>query len=569
MKKLFLLGMIGAIALTFNACSSDDELANEKVDQKEVKTRFALSLTNSVNTRMAAGVAQEDGRFNGIKDIMLFPAIGAISGTTALELQKIPLADFDAFDAVNANGKVYTDVSIPVGVDHFLFYGRSKLSGNGELKIGYLVNPLNTGDTPEGKLNFELVPWTENLNINTLADLAATTEAQAVITALNAIYAALKADGLNTTCALMAELTAGNTNSIGYFISDLVDVLTRGGEYSNAIRTVVETYFTISGDNNTGYTATWKGAAFPVGYNLPDGAVVVAFDATNEEFSYVQGNVAGLNQPAPGNYVRPAELLYWVNTTAMTSTRAEYSDGHWGSLDWPGVQNLYTRGAVQLSTKSVIMEDQVQYGVGRLDAQVRIKPNVFIMDSGSGIAGAADENPQQVTVPAEGYKMTGILIGGQKNVGWDFTPNGTTEYTIWDSDITATSGIYAKQQDAYSDFNYTLALETIKDTPINIAIEFENNTDNDFHGVGHQIIPAHSKFYLVAQLDPTHATNYDATTLNKVFMQDHNTIIKMTIDEDALKSAYNVVPDLRSQQLEFGLSVNLEWQQGLIFEQDF
>ena len=43
MKKFFIFGMIGAMALSFNACTSDDEVANEKIDQKEVKTRFALS----------------------------------------------------------------------------------------------------------------------------------------------------------------------------------------------------------------------------------------------------------------------------------------------------------------------------------------------------------------------------------------------------------------------------------------------------------------------------------------------------------------------------------------------
>ena len=43
----------------------------------------------------------------------------------------------------------------------------------------------------------------------------------------------------------------------------------------------------------------------------------------------------------------------------------------------------------------------------------------------------------------------------------------------------------------------------------------------------------------------------------------------MIIGKESLKSAYNVIPDLRSPKLEFGLSVNLEWKEGLTFEQTF
>lgn len=73
----------------------------------------------------------------------------------------------------------------------------------------------------------------------------------------------------------------------------------------------------------------------------------------------------------------------------------------------------------------------------------------------------------------------------------------------------------------------------------------------------------------MAQLDPTKAKNYAEGVLDKVFFQDHATKLSLTIDEDALENAYNVVPDLRSPKLEFGLSVNLEWLEGLEFEENF
>lgn len=356
MKKFLVFGMMSAMALTFVACSSDDAV-NENVvvtkDGDAVKTRFALSLTNNVKTRMAAGAAQEDGTFNGIKDIVLFPFNATVDGESTLALQKIQLADFNAFDVETANGKVYSDVLIPVGVNNFLFYGRTQKALGGELKASYDTEYLNTGDKVMDKIYFDLVPY--NDEVKTLADLAATDEAKAVIEALNAIYAAL--DGLTETQAKFAELTAGNTNSIGYFISDLVDALTKGNNYSDAIKTAVENYFTVSGDDASGYTATWSGTEFPAKYNLPDGAVVVAFDAAAKEFAYVQGEVAGLNQPAPGNYVKPAELFYWIKTPAMVSDKAEYSLRNWAGKDWAGVQGLYTEDAVKVTTQSVILKD--------------------------------------------------------------------------------------------------------------------------------------------------------------------------------------------------------------------
>ncbi len=44
------------------------------------------------------------------------------------------------------------------------------------------------------------------------------------------------------------------------------------------------------------------------------------------------------------------------------------------------------------------------------------------------------------------------------------------------------------------------------------------------------------------------------------------TTANFVIGENSLKSAYVTVPDLRSTQISLGLSVNLEWQTGLVFD---
>ena len=51
-------------------------------------------------------------------------------------------------------------------------------------------------------------------------------------------------------------------------------------------------------------------------------------------------------------------------------------------------------------------------------------------------SGAEGGVENYVAVPADGYPVTGILIGGQKQVTWDFTPvEDADEFTIYDANV--------------------------------------------------------------------------------------------------------------------------------------
>ena len=53
--------------------------------------------------------------------------------------------------------------------------------------------------------------------------------------------------------------------------------------------------------------------------------------------------------------------------------------------------------------------------------------------------------------------------------------------------------------------------------------------------------------------------------LNKLTIKDIMIKDVITIGKDALQRAYSTIPDLRSTQMFFGLSVDLEWKAGLNF----
>lgn len=631
MKKFYQFALLGAAALTgavFTACSSDDDLANVNptFDGEAVKTSFTISVGDVKSpTRMEADPVQQDMQFNGMTDIYLFPAKAAITGTTVTSESYINLPDFSAFsdEVLTAQGKIYQDVAFSVGVSNFLFYAASSTPGNGKLRASYKLLPMaqfhGTADwDPEPMLtnsvvdaiHFDLVPIQKEM---TLTKVKAMEAAIASIKPLNDVDAAITeqitAAGAGSTAA--TELTAlqnvlrndlsttpgtpdykpyaGSSLSqkalmtkVYTAVKNLETLIT--ATYTDPIIAAIASSFSVTGDATDGFTLTWKtDPKFPSDdsvLGLPDGSAAVQFDGT--KFDYVMPSVDGLSVPDFTNYVYPARLYYTINTPAMVKD-AEYlttlDDDYptWAEVKTAGA---YAQSPITAATRSVIMKDQVQYAVGRLDVQVRVKPSATITDSGSRDLLDASNNPipQPVTVPADGYKLTGVLIGGQKNVAWDFTPIATsTEYTIWDNVMGNT--IYAKQQTAYAGDNYTLALETAADTKVKVALEFEN-TGNDFYGIDHNIIPAGTKFYLVAELDPASNTSYyeqnpetpwteTSTLINQVFKQDYVTTAKLTINETALQKAYNVVPDLRSPKLEFGLSVDLHWRTGITFEQNF
>lgn len=575
-KNLFLSAAALAGAMTMVSCSSEDEMKPQNGKREEVKTSFTLSVGSvKPGTRMTATSVQAEGTvFQGMEGIKLFPFIGEPDGSTPITISPINLPNFTSFEGLTQNAKVYNDVSIPIGVDHFVFYGMiaDGKKGDGRLAVPYTNTTLFR--TLQDNMYFDLVPRTTNM---ASADQINNDEnAKKVLEVLNGVITDLTNLGIND--ATNAEtygkyleawksMRAGSSASVLALAEALYNSIynVNNGVITDANCPTLTGKFTATQNLDTEYyTLKWNSdPEFPGTYNLPDGAVVVKCDGA--AFKYIQGTVNGLNLPTLDKFVYPAQLAYFVKTQAMVSNQQQFgSDGSYyvnnNGWNWDNVQTggIFNIGKVTMSTQSVVLKDQIQFAVGQLQTKVRVEPNVAIYDNGSSVNGAIDEAPQLVQVPAGGYKLTGVLIGGQKQVDWQFLPKGATEYTIYDKDMT--SEIAAKQQTEYSAENYTLALETAKDADIKLCLEFEN-TGNPFFGVDHQVIPTNGKFYLI--------TDLVVDDNQKVFEQDYITIAKLTIGEGSLKSAYNVIPDLRSPKLELGLSVDLEWQEGITFEQEF
>lgn len=622
-RNLFFIGM-GAMALAtplfLSSCSSSDDIADNtgNTTGEAVKTSFTLSVGmpggNSSSakanpaTRMGDDIAQAQTSpvFRGMDKMTLIPfhlgtAGNTLTGTeTRLGNSNVNLPNTVANSVTKltttGNAKVYTDVSVPTTTNAFLFYGKAIDNEAGQ--------PINTpGDmfkfgtlTPAGLDAGN--PTGINFTPTQIAPSPTTTKADAIATYLTSIanatgWSAVKADAQGNGSALVAlyqnfiTMSAGSSKSVQLALQDLYTSLeslknsqtTENQTVITAIETAITDKATVDGKG----TLTLKDevAGYPEDNNLPDGAATVSWNSTDKKFTASQNSTYTKDAvlvSAFTSYVYPANLWYRANTAIKTSDDAlnsEYKDG----VEWSTILGKYNEdnGTVTASTRSIALKDQIQYAVARLDTKVTCAGTLY------------DHNGAVVALKDGGFPVTGILVGGQKKVDWQFQPStasDATQYTVYDKEMNSTtSGSTTTKMIASttgSIYNHTLLLESSKDQAVNMVVELENNTGKAFYGHNKQVIPAGSKFYMVAQLNPSATSGVTQPTSagtafdrTKVFQQDFTTIANLKIvsnDADGhdkgLGAAYNVIPDLRTPALSIGLSVDLTWQTGLTFDVD-
>lgn len=587
MKIFSKYAYMGAIALVgavgFTACSSDDDLTapqNPTFNGESVKTQFAINIpyAGGKDTRMSEDATQGDGAsasFNGMQSIYLLPLTATGSGASTFN-SIIPLPAFTGFEDGSSNYKLYNDVNVPVGTTHFLFYGigGQSIPSNASDKFanGILKSTLPaTASAGEVKFNLEKIltgnefttPQTKLLEVLNEVSKAPSWSTQSVGTELGDLYTSYK------------TLTGGSANSIKLTMEELYNAVNGLATATSdspektialAIQNKIKEYFTVAGASAP-YTLTWNIsepsdiANYPTNLNVPEGAAQVDWNDGKSAFEYVTNATVGASDKTLNvyNLCYPASLAYFVNTPLKATTEKNVTwpntASNWESEQWDGWTD-----AVAASTQTVALKDNIQYGVANLNTTVTCKTST-LEDNASVVAKDKYSANQHIVVPADGFKVTGLLVGGQPDfASWDMTPfDNNFTMTVYDNSLT---DIYAKYN-AVSNKNYTLLLDNTVESdhkPVNIALELVNSSGSDFYGVDGKIAKG-AKFYLVAQLNPTEGTG---AALSDVFVQDYVTTANLIIT--SLKNAYVTIPDLRASELVLGLSVDLTWKTGLKFD---
>ena len=363
---------------------------------------------------------------------------------------------------------------------------------------------------------------------------------------------------------------------------------------------------------------------FPTNFKMPFGATQLSYDVANRTYTYTdQLPMSGMGGGTTSvfNYMYPAELCYFGNSPIrVTDDPHVTNDYPQGVANWDddaqwaaGVNNntvAWTKaGHVFSTTRSVAMQENINYGTALLKSTVRYGAaqlndnNAMIQQDRTG----ATEANKQIPASAGAFTLTGIVIGGQEGeMGWNYVAKAETPTfadMIYDNNIPSTAIPAYTAGGAKSAPNYTLVWDNWnasqkgnKQNDVYIALEFVNNTGADFWGKNN-LIRNGGTFYIIGKLDPdrdglsgtdrsdgvtwpttpTGATRplyalppYDANgnTIKerRVFIQDYVTEANFVIGENSLQQAYVAVPDLRSTQISLGLSVDLSWSTGLVFD---
>ena len=608
MKKFrffsFASAMLLASAAGMVSCSSDsiEPTGGPGATGQVVKTQFAINIpyggnssTNQAKkvTRMTDEMTQQSGKpFRGISDIVLLTFNGVPSTPGNTEATRIIEIGTDANAyAQEENRKLYRDIEIPVGTSYMLFYGRAtRKSGDTDFKAGKITDKgEKKTEKTLANLSHELTP------INSTANFTTDTEAAKIINALNDIAKAKVTDGKDYTWATIGnettlptwltenekkflaaryneftKLKAGSKTSVVEFIKNLKTALVgeTGEPTIPAERKLTKEIY----DKCVAALGAIESINFPGKFNLPDGAA--SLNWTSGGFAYNTPEKVTIGTGNSINYQKicyPAELSYFVNTTTMVSDKdmSNLSDfpayNDWtnpNGANWEG--KSFSESAVTNLTKTVGLKAPVQYSVAVLKSTVRC--DAATLKDNAKQAGSFDED-QQISVPTNGFKVTGILIGGQPaSVDWQYEPTSSETFanTIYDKEMNGS--MYAKHEASASNANYTLVFDNKKSdaqSPVYVTLELENNSDKAFYGKDGIILKG-AKFYLVGQLNPNETGLTNPNSVNRVFVQDYVTTANFNIK--TLKDAYNCIPDLRTSGINVGLAVDLDWKSGITFD---
>lgn len=581
-----------ASAVAFTGCKSEEQ--NEPTQKApSVTTDITISLPANAaggNAKRMPGTTVQVNNgtsdFQGMGSISLIPFGLAKNATVAGTDQKLGAAlsgitDINATSelAATSKAKKYENVAVPTGTSAFLFYAESKVASIAtptKFQKGSLTYVEATGAANTTKFELEAIQPNSIATNAALVGLIAYVQSVADATDGAATPKAWKnyttADNEGFTDLFNTYKTVKNLNSFNVenMMNDLLATLSI---VDNTLSTNIQA--AIKSSTYVDYNSTTKKvslksayAGFPASIDLPDGAITISYDATAGTFgssadkSFVGADASSMQVAPLDLYTYPASLWYYANTTISTSNQSEATALANATMSWAEVLGEYdnANGSVNASTRSIALTNPINYAVGRLDVKVKL--------GSASLVDAALPTAATIACNDDGkrFTLTGVLVGGQKNVGWDFTPDTyagskTSAYMIYDKVMTNTINVTT----TYSSANSTLVLETLADgttgSDAMIAIELLNNTGEDFIGAD-GVIHNGGKFYLVGKLASASAT----TTPKKVFLKDYTTIAQLNIVD--LKHAYNGIPDLRTPTLEIGLSVDLSWTEGTTYSVD-
>lgn len=512
--------------------------------------------------------------------------------------------------AALSNGAVYTSPStLTPGVNRLLAYAYDNNGTPGPIKgalvttfYDYDQNQWQT-DLQPANIRFQLKPikkGNEYLGINgdtdvkTIAEelaeyLTSIANAEVTVGGVTKTWKAYATNDANADLKLLfknftnqlsddvGEVLPGSAANVKAWVTELKKTLNgltslTGNDVAIKEAIIAAINDKLDNSNPQDWTETsWKG--FPASLGLPDGAAVVRWDGEKFVPETQTTTVADINNLERFTY--PAEIYYYGNSHTMVSSedlsgnfssKSKWEKDPNNGSDTDYVLDRFEEKEVDAFTKTVAMKEPLQYGVAQLLVALNKTETSSLKDSKNADIDVDTDNPKK-------FKLTGIIVGGQLPVGFDFTPGSAMQgYSeekmsfIYDNQVqTNGSGedknFYLSSTADATNVIQTLVLQSYNGQNVKFVLELENNSDKDFEGLNGTVYRG-TKFYLVGEIDYTQYEE-DATipadVKTRVFTQDYTTTVGVTVS--TLAKAYNVLPNLMSPRLEMGIELTPKWEQ--------
>lgn len=573
------------VATVLTGCYNDDAV-ERVIDDTPVSVKLSMAVVPpsvGVRTRMADDVIQvRESQYRGIDPMStcFVPFIIPSSATsvTVKDSVQLNIVQNSQTDATLSRAPYYfwtgSDCQFKQGVNAFLVYTKAvPTSGsdadNGALEFNHdsKFRPKNTSFSPK-----QIQPT-----------LTIPADAQKVADYLTSI-ANSSANGVswkNINHVVLDTLFRFFTNQSGS-----VDPKPMAGSAVNAVahvkvlrKALQEASFTTSTgaeamrsailanitaglvpDEATGELKLYS-TDYPATLGLPEGAAIVKWNNATDQFEPLIQTTVLDNINNITRYVYPAELWYRANSRIRVSeegldqaydpdkyTWLEVLESHYGAVG----------GQVSHSVQAVAINDPLQYGVARL--------NLKLEDTAATLKDADNED---VTVSAGAFPLTGIVVGCQRPVDFEFKPikpDALDAYVrfVYDGKLMNSSGNPRLSLRAGSgvsaDSVSTFVLQTLDGEDVPLLLEFQNKSGVAFKGINGGVIRPDTKFYLLGTItyDPS-KQNASLDYTNRVFTQDYTTTISVRVP--SLAKAYNILPDLLSAKLDIGVQLVTKWEQ--------
>ena len=546
----------------------------------QVDLAFSVSSATSMGTRLSEDVIQTSpSAYRGIENVLLLPF--AVEG-------KISAADLKSFEGGQVDltyRKVYSKDYANVyytqnciftqGVASCLCYAKAIPTYGVAIPTiaqkaanGSLIEENMEGLTP-ADITFSPDPIYQPAEVNSLPqpDAKATALAQYLTAIANttgwsaSTNNTLKTLYVNFFPPQIDVVMAGSSVNVRTYVNELYTALndftpTVAADIvlKNAILGNIQAEGVVVSDGEVTSLGNAR-EGYPNDLGLPDGAAALTWSGTAFTPQLTKTSIADINDIR--SFVYPAELYYYSNSRLRSSNkddRAAYytatTDKTWNNLMETAYE--YDNAVITSHTRAVAIKEPLQYAVARL--QLALKSTLETL---------LDAKGKEVPVTDTSFPLTGVIVGSQYPVGFDFTPKSSTEkYLMYDSQMLSANGkpLYLSSYKTLSAPVHTLVLQTPDEEKVMLVLEFRNDSGYDFQGAG-GIVYQGTKFYLIGELNLASLSMAagDEDFKKRVFTQRYTTEVNVSVP--SLAKAYNVMPNIRSPRLEVGVQLTQNWVQ--------